>query len=199
MIRYLNTEAVDKYFKDVENWNGMMKVCDFIKHIPNKDFKRTLLNELIHKLNSKHSIENSDEKYSHLIFILLDDIYEYDSYEVLKHSYTGLSNAWYHPFILSSMCSHVMNLCVNVADMVYLYFGSTRMTEESAKDFFERNTPLQMEYITAQGYKIFTGISKDTLRKNAFEFIPEDEFDIFYATFKEHFNNEYHLFGLLLE
>lgn len=197
--RYLNIEAVDKYFKDINSWNGTIKVCDFIRKVPEKDFKRTLLNELMHKLNNKNILDESDEKYSHLIFILLDEVYGNDSYEVLKHAYFGLSNNWYHPYILSTMCSYVMNLCVNVADMVYLYFGSTKMSEESASQFFSNHTTLQMDYITAQGYRIFTGISKDTLRRNAFAFIPEDKFDIFYTTFKEHFNNEYHIFGLLLE
>lgn len=197
---YINTEAIKKYFNDVEvgDWRHTLKVCDFIKHIPEKDFKRTLCKELMHMINNKE-IELSDEKYTHLIFVLLDDICDNDSYEVLRTSYFGLKESWYHPYIMSSMCSYVMNLCYNSADMVYLYSGNLRMSEEDASDFFEKNSPIDIDNIRSQGYSIFTGISKDTLIRNAFEFVPKDEIDIFYETFKEHFNNEYHVFGIILE
>ena len=199
IYKYYNVEAIKKFFKEESTWLGNMKTCDFIRKIPEVDFKRSLTKELMHMLNKKDILEDSDEKYSHLIFVLLDDTYDRDSYEVLKASYAGLKDVWYHPYILSEMGSYVMNLCIDAADSIYLYFGNLRMASEEASDFFTRLTCDELENLQSQGYKIYTGLSQCTLKRLAFEFMPDDEFDAFYPTFKEHFNNEYNVTGVLLE
>lgn len=200
-----NVKQVMDVFKKLPeeySWVDIMRLAKIVTSVADMSYKRKTVVELMKFINQKDILTIEDEKYMFLIFSLLEDVCECNHYDIIRSAYTGMKNHWYSEYILREMTTSVVYLCGSNVNLIYLYMDNLLISTSKVDELCAAVTPYgeaSIDYLINEGYKVCYGISKDIVIKHAFEFISDDEIEEFYNTFREEFNNQYNVYGFILE